>query len=252
VLKEDGAVGVYRAEMLGRAVVLKRWDLDSLPARFKTALHASRGHRHWRGAECLLGHGIPTATPYLLATRRGSGTNELWLVMEALRGRTLLGHLAASDLSVRQEHAMARAAGRMVAQVGLARLFNRDSKPSNLIVTGVETDAPEIAIIDCVAIRRAPSALPPGAWRMFASLVIEPMGCGVAPRRTIMMRALRGYFGEAMNQRHEMRSVGREDRRTALRLVWNAVSMMIQEHGDPQPRVNPLVAPSATHSSDMH
>ncbi|MFG0327814.1 MAG: hypothetical protein ACF8SC_11170 [Phycisphaerales bacterium JB037] len=92
------------------------------------------------------------------------------LFMHALPGRTLLDHLAE-----RRADDLAPIVGRGVGRIVRAGLFNRDHKPSNLIVA---PDRRSLAVIDTVAIRPTPFPAR-SVERMFASLIIEPTGvCG--------------------------------------------------------------------------
>ncbi len=162
---------------------MKCWQL-TVAGRLKSFLRCSRAFRHWRGAAWLAEHGFRTAACYSLlrgrVTWRGPGIDKEILIMEALPGKSVLHHLADRDLGVGQEHALARALGRMLADLARAGAYNRDGKPSNLIVT--RTDPPEIAVIDCVAIRAARGASMP-LERSAARLLIEPRGVGCPVRR---------------------------------------------------------------------
>lgn len=146
--------------------------------------------------------------------------------MEALPGKSILQHLADRDLTTRQEHAVAAAIGSDIALLARHVLQNRDHKPSNLILTNPAK--PAIAIIDCVAIRRGIRA-----DRMLASLVIEPSGVGLRPRRALMMRVIR----ECARNAPDILEGGH---RRWVRELWRRVAAIVQAHGDPTPRVNPL------------
>ena len=155
--------------------------------------------------------------------------------------------LAGFDIERRAQHAIARAVGEQIAQ--MEELFNRDHKPSNLIVERWTTSAAPVAIIDCEGVRRATI---PGAARMFASLVIEPTGCGVRPRRALMMRAVRAFIdlelgiGTPEAPIHAPRTnadVPRSEYRRMRRMVWDDAARVVAHHGDPRPKVNPLANP---------
>lgn len=241
LLKRDTLTSVWRTTLLGRDVVIKAWTLATPGARLKSLLHLSRGQRHWRGAARLAAHGFTTAAPLLLGReRQGSDPVEL-LVMRALPGRTLLHSLADARLTTRQEHAVAAAIGRQLARLGSVRLGNRDHKPSNLILTGEETDSPEIAIIDTVAIRRA---VRPCLVRMLHALAVEPLGVGLLPRRALRMRVLAALVVET-DEKYAVEDVRRKNRRRAIhrivmRRLWRQTVASVQRHGDPTPRVDPL------------
>lgn len=232
VLKADGASWVRRGTLLRREVVVKCRELSAW-ARVKCALGRGKGDRHWRGAALLTGKGVSTARVLALVRARVDGRECELLVMEWVEGATLLRVMAevhaGRGLGVREQHALAREVGRQVAQ--MQELFNRDHKPSNLIV--MEGVGPRIAVVDCEGVRRAAI---PGAARMFASLVIEPTGCGVRPRRALMMRALRGWLDES----GVAEEASAAERRGMLRMMWGDVARVIAHHGDPRPRVDPL------------
>lgn len=197
VLKAGRGRGVLGTELVGRRVVLKFWDTD-LYLRLKGRLNAGRAARHWRGAAWLEQQGLRTARCLAIARTviaPGEGRRAIhreWLVMEELRGMSLLDHLTGGSLSVRQEHDLARAVGRLIALIERAGRYNRDSKPSNLIVLEPWNGEPAIAMVDCVAIRRQ---RPLGIGRrdvgsMLASVVVETIPLGCRPRRTLLLRGL--------------------------------------------------------------
>lgn len=232
LLKEDGTNTVRRATLLGRETVVKCREVSGAWARVKCALGRGKGDRHWRGAAMLAGKGVKTARVFVLVRARMGGRDRELLIMQWLAGPTLLRVMAnvhagaAGAPGIRAQHALARAVGRQIAQMG--ELLNRDHKPSNLIITG----AAEVAIIDCEGIRRATI---PGAARMFASLLIEPTGCGVRPRRALMMRTALAWL-----ETETPDGVEREDKRAMLRTIFADVARVIAHHGDPTPRINPL------------
>lgn len=227
-LKDDGGTAVLRASLLGREVVLKRWDLGSLGARVRAVLRAAPADRHWRNAAWLAARGITTARPLALATEYRRPHPRRWLAMEHVPGRTLLQEIAGGDLGVRDEHSIAWLLGQQLARFRALPAYNRDHKPSNLIVTGDE-EGSQIAVIDCIAIRRGRG----GPDRMMASLLIEPAGCGLRVRRALRMRVLCSYLDDMD------RPAGSIRRDTRDRL-WRAVEGRVRAHGDPRPRVNPL------------
>ncbi|QOJ00181.1 MAG: hypothetical protein HRU70_06645 [Phycisphaeraceae bacterium] len=239
-IKRDGGVSVHRARMVGRDVVVKCWELGSVWSRLKSAWRVSRAYRHCRGSERLAGAGVRVARPMVLATDRGWRREVL--VMEALGGPSVLEVAAGrAGLSAREEHAVGLAVGRQVAWLALQGVFNRDHKPSNLIVTSADEEDAEVSVIDTVDVRRGKGM--GGAYRMLAMLVIEPTGVGVAPRGALMARVLRsfseawltGVLGRALSTEAD-RSALRELERVTARRVWGVVS----GHGEMRPRVDPL------------
>ncbi|MFT3683617.1 MAG: hypothetical protein QM783_01615 [Phycisphaerales bacterium] len=253
-LKTDGpnAVLALPGENGAAGLVVKRWKLDSLGARIKSALRASRAWRHWKGAERLTKCGLHTASCYAIARSTGKdGATVEWLVMDRLQGKTLLQHMADRDLTVKQEHTLAAAVGTHVRMLLGQGFYNRDGKPSNLIVTwpppadiagtvGVAANEglPQVSVIDCVAIRRTSSSEeepPRDVVRSLANLYIEPLGCGCVPRITLLTRTLQA-FGEPTSRLIWKTGTWRDVRGR----LWRATSKVIRDHGDPTPKVNPL------------
>lgn len=279
VLKRDGPNVVLAAHLGGRGVVIKRWNLDGL-SRLKAALGAGRGERHWSGAAWLARHKIATAPCLVLAHDTAGGTRRDYLVMERLGGPTVLEVLTwarlrdtqdtsgtpatpdqraaagrdfigtvrssvRSSIGVRTELAIARELGRQIARMITHGRFNRDHKPSNLIVV-TRADGLSVAVIDCVAI--LPVSRGGGAGgateRMLASLMIEPRGLGVPPRRSLVLATVRAVLGL-----ERVGSAGaRASRRTAKRRIrglWLSVAARVIDQGDSSPRVNPLAGDGA-------
>ena len=230
VLKKDGDVQVLLVEMLGKMVVIKQWNVSRFKRRVQSMFNATPAWRHWRGALLLKKKGIRTAEPIALFRYIHEGTWIEVLVMEALNGRSVLEHLATGELSVRQEHLLARAIASQLNTLTNAGIRNRDHKPSNLIVTHIDDNEASVAIIDCVGIKRDSSFMSDEPLDMMISLMLEPAGCNCPPRRTLMMRVLRSYDG----------AVDDIDWRDVRRDAWEHVSCLVQNHGDPTPKINPL------------
>ncbi|GMV25120.1 MAG: hypothetical protein AMXMBFR58_11510 [Phycisphaerae bacterium] len=217
-LKIDGSAAVWRADLAGRSVVIKTWAMRSFADRLKLACRMARGDRHWRGARWLLDNGFHTARPLVLATDRGPAGPRQWLVMEYLDGPTVLDCIIDGTLAAKDEHGLARALASQVSEMVALGRFNRDHKPSNLIVTGVGTASPRVAIIDCVAIRKCRRFDFSMMRRMLASLYIEPLGLGAPPRRSLCMRALTSIDARSW---------------------WQTLEHLVVSHGDPRSRVDP-------------
>lgn len=223
-LKQDGLDGVWRTSILDRDLALKCLTLTSPLARLKSFVHLSRSFRQWRGAQLLVRAHIDTAEPVVLATQRTRGETREWIGTAFVEGPTLLKLFSQGCFTT----PLAIALGRHLA--GMTRgasLFNRDHKPSNLIVT--LADEPErcrISVLDTVGIRTiSPASHLRFTARMLASLIIEPTGCGHPPPEDF----IRSIAQNAV-------PAGPTD---ADRLFGAALAIR-KEHGDPTPRVNPL------------
>lgn len=242
IYKQEGTTWVASAHLFVdsgpvpqavRSVVIKSRPIPNVVERVKCLLGAGRADRQWRGAAWLLEHGFRSARPHVILRGRCDGVLREWLVMETVPGRTALEHLASRDLTVREEHAAAAEAGRMVARLVGSGRMNRDCKPSNLILLNAGSHGPEIAMIDTVAVRRI-LLRRRGLTRMLAAMVIEAIGTGNRPRRALMARALR----EAVKARAP--GLGKRAAHSAAADLWCRVAALVEKHGDPTPRVYPL------------
>jgi len=258
LLKSGKNSFVGRTILEGQPVVVKWRELTTLNDRAKCMFGASRAFRQWRGARRLARAGIPAARPYALLVQYGisgaaSGPVKSvrnyanpreWLILENIPGKTVLHHLADGELCLIDQHALARAVGVQVGAMLRAGLCNRDHKPSNLMAS-FEDGVPIVTLIDTVAIRRRSN---PGEMvRMLATLLIESIGVGVAPRGAIAFRVLRdacaawleGTLGRPLGAHQG----DRKALRALVRSTAKRVDQYIRFHGDPKPKDNPLESP---------
>jgi tRNA A-37 threonylcarbamoyl transferase component Bud32 len=243
ILKEDAGSWVRRATLLDRDVVVKCRPLKPLARRFKHAIGMGHAHKHWRGAERLNRAKVATGKPLVIMRARVDGAESEFLVLEYVEGKTLLDVLdeiaRGAGPPVREQHAIARAVGKLILRMIESRLYNRDPKPSNLIVRNIRAEV-EICVIDAVGIDhpiqiglRHPSITIHDieTYDMLQSLAIEAIGCGCPPRRSLAMRTLHALLDP---------SSSRTERHRDLRGLITEVTDGIDRHGDPRPRVNPL------------
>lgn len=251
-LKSDGRAWVRKQSIGGRAVTIKCRPLHGVLDRLRVRLGSSRFARHWTSAQWLTAHHILTPQSMLLGTANdGQGAVEL-LVLDFLPGRTVLEVLAARDIDPALLRPVATALARQIAAMTDAGRFNRDHKPSNLLITERATTngAPEIAVLDCVGLRPTLARqVWRGADRMLASLMIEPTGCGVPVpmrlRARLVREVLAGWWqsdSSATSQRvDEQFGVERVAwMQTSMGALWTQIARLIEAHGDPTPRVDPL------------
>lgn len=247
VLKADADAGSWvRAATLTVAgmrhdVVIKARRLEAPLDRLKSHLGHGRGQRHIRGAALLSRFGIATAQPLALLRAEIDGPEHEVLVLERLGGPTLLELMRDSrerELPLAIERALAAAVGAQAARFSRSRLRNRDYKPSNILVPRLNDAGAELAVIDCVAITRPP--LPATIARMLSSLVIEPLGCGVLPRRTLRLRALVAFIDGVLESFGASENLNTSDRRRIAWSVWRNVETIVARHADPRPRHDPL------------
>lgn len=235
VMKEDGGSWVRRARVMGREVVVKCRELGSWWKRVKFGVGMGHGHQQWRGAERLMKAGIATGRPLVVARAVVDGRVCEVMVLEFVAGKTLLELLdevaRGVGPGVREQHAVAREVGKQVGVLDRNRLCNRDHKPSNLVVMVGSGGMPEIAIIDCVGVR--PWSHGNKSQATLSALAIEPIGCGVQPRRGLIARALDSYV-------EKEGCCGSGPRQDTVRFVWSDLARIVRAHGDPRPRVDPL------------
>lgn len=238
LLKQDGASWVRRTVVPGcdGEVVIKCRAVGSLAERFKLLTRQSRGDRQWRGAEWLRRNGFATAQPLALILADVDGSRCELFVTKFVNARSVLDHLAAADLSPKQEHAIAREMARLVVGMLAKGRCNRDGKPSNLLGVDPAGDL-RIATIDTVAIRPVMQGDPTSLARMLANFMLEPMGTNCTPRRTLRARVVH----EVVNALAA--GASREVQRRQRRELWKQVETRIRAHGEPRPRVDPR-APS--------
>ena len=236
-LKVDGPSWVRLATTAhdGRPVVIKCRPTTSISERIKALTRTSRGDRHWNGARWLADNDFDTATPLLLADATIDARRCELLITEYIPARTLLEHLAAADLPPRDEHAIARELATMTSRMLAKGRYNRDAKPSNLLIARRPDGTPRIVVIDTVAIRRGDGK----SRRSVAPLILEAIGTGCEPRRALKARFIHELVRQTL-ARHALDNASDSARRAAVRLAWRIIEDDVRRHGDPRPRVNPL------------
>ena len=230
VLKQSEAgLVVAGTASAGDAVVVKIRRLAGVKGALRALLGMTPMARAWRTAARLRAVGIATAQPLaLLAGTSGRERVEV-LVLPEIAGRTLLARLADRDLPEPVERVAAGNIADMVAHLASRRLANRDHKPSNIIVG--DTGRP--VLLDA-ELRTAPPA--EAAARMLASLAIEPSGVGITLPRVPTARVLRLVASRLAE--HGVDCSARDLR--------DAAAAIINRHGDPTPKDNPLAPPDTT------
>lgn len=241
MLKTDGGSWVARATILGQDVIVKCRPQNTLGRRIKSMLGMDQFDRHWRAADMLKEANIRTGEPVLLARAIVDGSPAVVLVLKYVEGMTVLDAMRLSrarklDPSIERE--IASELGVLVHRLEAASLFNRDLKPSNVIIVAGPAvgkgKSTQLAIIDLAGVRSARE----GRNRMFASLIIEPTGCGVPPRVRLQIVAANAWLN-AERKRRRQPPANAHDRRTALDHLRRGVGGIVQSHGDPTPRVMP-------------
>lgn len=229
LLKADDLSRVWQATLLDTPVVIKATIVQGPINRIRSWMGRSRSFRQWEGAQLLSRAGVPTAEPLLLASSSPPACE--WLVLRAIEGPTVLETLAQRPSADRLDR-LATALGTQIRSMthptdGSPPIFNRDHKPSNLILDPTGDGTP--TIVDTVGVRLLGRARPDiAAARMVASLIFEPTGVGHPPSQPFVSRLV----GAA---------AGGDPRRAAA--LARLTSALVRAHGDPTPKVNPLNKP---------
>jgi len=232
-IKRDKKREVYRGALLGSqvAVKLQRFDGVWRSLRLVTGVGPFDEERERAGGQLLEVAGIAVAPMLACARAKMDGARVSVAVNEWLDGETLLERMAsATDRESRRLASIA--AGRVVGTMLKAGLVNRDHKPSNQIVISPENAGEvRLALIDLGGVRPEPY-LERGAERMLSAMVLEPTGVGHPPTARDVAWCLRGLCG----------AVGRDGQtgRALRKELVRRVRAIVEAHGDPAPRVNPL------------
>ncbi|MGQ0627540.1 MAG: hypothetical protein ACT4PL_05490 [Phycisphaerales bacterium] len=244
-------VGVADAEPggVGR-VVLKAAATGGVLGMVRRALGHSPLDRERRGAGVLGRAGLGTAAVLGHGTCTLQGRGAEFLLMEFVAGATLLEMLTGAGGRASPRGVCAVVAETIVRMVR-AGWFNRDFKPSNLIIIDDEGEggvgggrsgggALRVVQIDCAGIRRCdPRRLDHAPVRMLTALMLEPTGCGVALPMRARVRMVREVI-RAWNEDGTGEAMPGESRAAGIRMLMRLVEERITRHGDATPRDNPL------------
>ena len=253
-IKRDGPDLVLASDSLVIKVRVPVGIIDRLRTRFGRGRLA----RQAAGAATLGSLRVVTAEVLGHGTGILGGSQCELLVMQRLPGVSLLAIMQDPRTPTDTEHAVADALGRQIAQMTMAGWFNRDHKPSNLIVQMSDDGTFVIAIIDTVDILpiKPRHKFLPAAVRMLASLILEPTGCNCPPRLTLRRRVLlamhrelwtlqaaSGVITDEPSGAADVDTLDAEWESQSTRAVWNmtrgSVAAHLKKHGSATPRVLP-------------
>ncbi|MDQ7012746.1 MAG: hypothetical protein Q9O74_02480 [Planctomycetota bacterium] len=253
-LKDHPKGTVYRATLLGRDCIIKCSPIASPKRRLQTLLRQTPAQKHWKNALWLRAHNIPTAPPLAILRGTHDTTPVECLVLAFLPGSTVLDHLAADDLSTAEQHRVAETLATIACRLATLGVRNRDPKPSNLIVTNVTPERAELAVIDCADLRHTRKTIEHAVARMLAAAYIEPLGCGIPPRRALCARAIRTAAAALHpHHPHHPHHPDHPDHphhpTAAAQQLWKHTAAIVSTHRNPTPAHNPLTPASPTRSS---
>lgn len=241
-LKDNQDGSVIAATLAGTPVVLKTAIVRTVTDRLKSGLGLSRHERQWSGAITLEKIGVRAAQP--LALCRGfddEHRNVETLVIEHLEGRSLIEHLRDDDLSDDDWRALTQSLAHDFEAMWL-RAFNRDPKPSNIVVVREEGDI-RAAFVDTVGVRRL-RGFGVGSnaklARMLASLWIEPSGARCTPSVRRAYRLVCAVCDAPQPKGNTKPGWTKAGAYRAARRLWNMSAQTVREHGDPTPTDTPF------------
>lgn len=237
VLKRSDSASVIRAMVHSKDVVLKSRVIPGLKGVIQGVFGFSRAERQWRGCEWLASKGIGAPRCLAIMTGKRDGVRIETLVLEYVPGHTLLWQIARGVISVDPtspaSRAIAYAVGNDIARLVKAERFNRDHKPSNIIVERTGPPSAALAIVDAVAIVPfKPAKRTEAMARMLASLLIEPRGIGHPVPDAFMSRVVDALA-------HEV--VGAAEAETWARDMHAWATRLVAAHKDPVPTDDPLI-----------
>lgn len=222
VKRDERGREVWLASVESERVAVKVRPLESAIERLRFRLGLTDLGKAALGAAVLSARGLLTPRVRVLGLVRHEGAWREVLVSPWAEGPTLLAAWANADAPGRR--ALARLAGDVVGGLAGLGLFNRDAKPSNVVLD--DTDGPVMVDVGGVRLSGGDRALE--LARMVSALGFEPTGVGHAPA-----------FGEVVvGARAALRGSG-VDRRGRQRVV-SELRKLIAAHGDPRPKDDPL------------
>ncbi len=221
---------VWRVEAEGSAgpvaYGVKARPLSGVRDRVRFRFGATDLGRSVLGSALLTARGFETPSVRVLGiVRTESGWVEA-LVTDWVEGRTLLSAWADPDGGDRLT--LAHRAGAHVGLLALHGVFNRDAKPSNVVI---DSDG-GFVMVDVGGARLSGGDRERELARMVAAQGFEPTGVGAQPGAGAVLACVRAA----------LRALGGSsgpDRRTRRRVI-ELLRREIKAHGDPAPKDDPL------------
>ncbi len=218
--RDDRGREVWQAETEGESFAVKSRPLSGVGDRMRFRFGSTDLGRSVLGAAVLTARGFQTPKVRVLGlVRTDTGWAEV-LVTDWAEGQTLLSAWAAADERARSE--LARRAGEHVGRLAHAGLFNRDAKPSNVVIDSEGA----FVMLDVGGVRLSGGDRPRELARMLGALGFEPTGVGHGP----------GFWQVFACVRAAVRGSGVDRRGDVIALLRR----QILDHPNPAPKDNPL------------
>jgi len=222
VKRDERGREVWLARAEGERVAVKVRPLAGIRERLRFRFGLTDLGKAALGAAVLAARGLHTPRVRVLGLADVGGLWHEVLVTPWADGPTLLA--AWADADARTRLVLAHRAGAHVGHLAHLGLFNRDAKPSNVVLD------PESGpvMVDVGGVRLASADRARELARMLASQGFEPTGVGHAPKSPEVIACVRA----------ELRGSGL-DRRTRRRTIQE-LRRLAHGHGDPRPMHDPL------------
>ena len=221
VKSDDRGCEVWRVELLGGATAVKVRPVPGVLDRLRFRLGKTDLSRAFLAGALLMARGFESPGVRVLALVRVEGVWFEVLATVWAKGEPMIRRWCDADESER--NALARRAGELVGALSARGLFNRDSKPSNVVV-----DGDVLSLIDVGGVRIAGEDRVRELARMLSAQGFEPTGVGQKPAVGQMLACVRSACAVA--------GMCGFDRR----VVVGRLRLLIHGHGDPVPKDSPL------------
>jgi tRNA A-37 threonylcarbamoyl transferase component Bud32 len=137
ILKSGNTCTVALAEINGRKVVVKRYNIKSLWHLIGRFWRASRAAASWSNAHRLFMHGIATATPIALREQRyGPLRGKAYFLAEYIESPNLADVMQSAINSDAQKRMVLQAVAELMHKLLLLQIVHGDMKASNIQIAG--------------------------------------------------------------------------------------------------------------------
>ncbi len=150
LLKRGNSSTVWRADIGGLPLVVKRYNVKGFWHGVKLGLRPSRAFRSWRSAHRLLFYGIPTPRPIaVLKTGRRGLSPTAYFVMERVAGIGAHSWFLDAAITIEEKRTMAARVVHLLQQLQRQRISHGDLKASNILIVDES-----VMLIDLDSMRR--------------------------------------------------------------------------------------------------
>ena len=221
VKADDRGREVWKVELLGAMVAVKVRAVRGVLDRLRFRLGGTDLTRAHLGAALLTARGFESPRARVLALVRVGGAWFEVLVTDWAEGAPMIQRWCDADEAERNE--LAQRAGELIGALSAKGVFNRDAKPSNVVV-----DGEVLSLIDVGGVRLAGEDKVRELARMISAQGFEPAGVGERPTVGQMLACVRSACAAA--------GITGLDRC----VVVARLRLLIDGHGDPMPKDNPV------------